>query len=77
MVLAERERKNEVAFRRSDIGWRSLVVGPAGSVDAPDKGLKSVLEAQPEKSPEPVWKAMPDESSYDLAEPVRMDQSQD
>ena len=54
--------------------WLWTLQGPA---DAPDQGLKSVLEAQPEKVPDPVWKAIPDDSDNAIAEPVRMDQSQD
>ena len=53
--------------------WLWTLQGPA---DAPDKVLKSVLEVQPEKAPEPVWQAMPHESDNAMAEPVRMDQSQ-
>ena len=48
-----------------------------GLSDAPDKSLKSALEAQPEKAPEPVWQAMPDDRDNAMAEPARMDQSQD
>ena len=32
--------------------WLWTLQGPA---DAPDLSLKSVLEAQPEKAPDPVW----------------------
>ena len=45
--------------------------------DARDQSPKSVLEAQPEKAPEPVWRAMPDDSNNAVAESVRMAQSQD
>ena len=53
--------------------WLWTLQGPA---DAPDLGLKSVLEAQPGKAPDPVWKSMPDDSDNAMAEPARMDQSQ-
>ena len=54
--------------------WLWTLQGPA---DAPDQSLKSVLEAQPEKGPAPVWKPMPADGSKAVAEPVRVDQGQD
>ena len=54
--------------------WLWTLQGPA---DAPARGLESVLETQPERAPEPVWKAMPDDSDNAMAQPARMDQSQD
>ena len=54
--------------------WLWTLQGPA---DAPDQGLKSVLEAQPEKAPEPFWQATPDDSGNAMDQPARMDQSQD
>ena len=53
--------------------WLWTLQGPS---DAPDKSLKSVLGAQPEKAPEPVWQAAPDDRDNAMAEPVRMDQGQ-
>ena len=44
--------------------------------DARDQSSKSVLGADPEKAPEPVWRRMPDDSGNAMAE-VRIDQSQD
>ena len=54
--------------------WLWTLQGPA---DTPDQSLKSVLEAQSEKAPDPVWKAMPDDSSNAMGEPLPNGQSQD
>ena len=54
--------------------WLWTLQGPS---DAPDLSLKSALEAQPEKAPEPVWQAIPDEGGNAMDQPARMDQSQD
>ena len=54
--------------------WLWTLQGPA---DTPDQSLESVLEMQPEKTPDPVWKAMPDDNGKAVVEPARMDQSQD
>ena len=54
--------------------WLWTLQGPA---DTPDLSLESVLEMQPEKTPDPVWKAMPDDSGNTMGEPARIDLSQD
>ena len=54
--------------------WLWTLQGPD---DAPAPGLESVLETQPGRAPGPVWKPMPENGGGAIAEPARMDQSQD